>query len=403
MNDLPSVKSKIPESTASGPDDDIQESRPEKSVLNPRFLSEKSIVVIGDTSNCLKVGSINEPDLPAVSALEFASGKRIEWTVISEAEFNARIAVPCREQAKAAPVSLLPISENQVESSGRASHVSSTSLLDRAMVGFDPVLTGVNWTKPLAQLLAANYSPLQAGEAMLGFPKAESQFDHELLQMAGKLRDGQPIECAIKELSNVPEYVSAALNACNSEHEQTAAFIAISACTDAIRRQRSKLNAAFPDLAMMWLPVTIVWFAVAGWAGFLAAVSGVCVIIKLRDISGRGRMSDLLRAEVMLLICALSTQKMPPSVIIRGAASHLAACLPTWRSLPDTRERLAHALEMTDLPAALLMKGDLADAAKRLATEYSDRSDTAFRQFVSLSRMAATLLISIALVLLLVS
>lgn len=407
MNHPPFLKSTITTSTASCPTDDIQASGqasgPGKLALNPNYLTEKSIVVLGETSSRLAVQSINEVDHQTVSALEFASGKSIEWTVVSETEFNARVAAPGQEQAGALPDSWHPLSQTQVEHTGRTQSVSNTSLLDRAMAGFDPVLTCVNWSKPLAQLLAADYSPQEAGETLLGLSKAESQYDRELLQMAGKLRDGQSIDCAIKELSNLPEYVPAAMNACNSEHEQIAAFIAISACTDAIRHRRSIINAAITDLAMMWLLVTIVCFALAGWAGFVAATAGVGVIIKVRERAGRNRLSDLLRAEVMLLICALSAQKMPPSAVIRAAASHLAACLPTWGSLPDTRERLALALEMTDLPFALLMKGDLADAAQRLAAEYSDRSDTALRQFVRLSRMAAAGLFSIALVLLLVS
>jgi hypothetical protein len=403
MNDLPFLKSNTQKSAASYPKDDVKESGPGKFPLNPNFLNEKSILVLGETLNCLTIGSVNDFDHHAVSALEFASGKSIEWTVISEAEFNARVAAPGREQAGISPVSVLPIPETRLGSARRAQTVSSTSLLDRVMAGFDPVLTSVNWTKPLAQLLAAGYSPQEAGEALLGLSKAESQDDHELRQIAGKLRDGQSINCVIKELSNMPEYLPAALNACNSEQEQIAAFIAISACTDVIRRRRSKINAGISELAMMWLPVTIVWFTVAGWAGSLAAIAGVSVIIKLRELAGRNRMSDLLRAEVMHLICVLSTQKMPPSVVIRAATSHLSACLPTWGSLPDTRERLALALAMTDLPFALLLKGELADAARRLAAEYSDQSETALSQFVHLSRIAAASLFSIALVLLLAS
>lgn len=75
-----------------------------------------------------------------------------------------------------------------------------------------------------------------------------------------------------------------------------------------------------------------------------------------------------------------ATRDIPPSRAIRASLARLDAMLPTWGTLPDTRDGLARALALPPSSRALLMKGDLADATRLCARLHSQRGDSALTQ-----------------------
>ena len=117
-----------------------------------------------------------------------------------------------------------------------------------------------------------------------------------------------------------------------------------------------------------------------------------------RRLLGRRLAGDWLRAEILAITEAMARLPVPPTLAIRAGLARLGALVPGAGAVPAERQSLALALELAPLDAALLERGDLAEASARIAAACAARADASTNGFAWLVRLSASFLIAAAIV-----
>jgi hypothetical protein len=100
------------------------------------------------------------------------------------------------------------------------------------------------------------------------------------------------------------------------------------------------------------------------------------VFSKVRNLTAPRRDSDPTRSEVLGIVSVMAGLRVTPADAIRVGLTRLDALEPTWGRVPDGREDLAAALRLRPLSRAILMRGDLAEAARRLSRDCAQGAET---------------------------
>ncbi len=375
--------------------------------LNAGFLQARSIVVLDRTSTRLTVGSPGKLDNDVAVALQFACGLAIDHVVLPADHFAQPLADQSGAQATAAPsmpvvsVDRDPTSVAAADYPGTAHPTAlgkSQSLFDRVGAAVSADRKGGLAFGALARLLDAGFLPIEAGREILALADWSPEIDQDGLRIARALVAGCPLDEAIALSPGPVDCFAGLLAACACERDQIDAVVKIAAWSDENDRRQATVARSVVEMAALGAAATLVAFTFAMPAGF--AVVAACVFLGLRArhaIAGP-QVNDGLRADVLGLVATFAALRLPPMIVIRSAAAHLAKRMPTWGKLPETREDLARALALDPMARTLFLRGDLAEAAQRVAGDYARRDRAVMDHLRWQARAYALGLLSLALI-----
>ena len=351
--------------------------------LNPAFLAERQVVLLELSSRQLIVGMADAGDARTIAGLRFATGLDIAAVQLSPAEISARLV---DHTAFAAAETLLPAAFRNPESLfGR--------LTRRLGAGQDEAAL-----EPLARLFEAGAGLAEAGSVLLTLHPWRTRYAPGLLRIAAQLELGQPLETALRSGGRQFIWLAEVLASCPAETDRRIAFARIIMLQNAISRGRAPARQALWELAALAPLAILAWWPIAPGAALAIVAAAILAWVHGRRLMGRGLAGDGLRAEILAVTEAMARLPVPPAVAIRAGLARLGSLVPSASAFPAERRSLALALELAPFDAALLQRGDLAEASARIAATCTARADASTNSFAWLVRLSASVLIAAAVV-----
>ncbi len=252
----------------------------------------------------------------------------------------------------------------------------------------------------LGRLLAAGFTPAEAGTIITQAHGRGVCLPAGDLAAAEGLSKGQNLEAALAQAAVSP-WLKFALACAHEGADQATIVVKLSDCEAAMAHGRSEARRLVLELAAWTVPALIAWRSISLSACALIAAGIVLIWVNIRAVVRDRPNNDVVRAAVLEIISALARLGMLDSVAIRIGLVRLNSLAPTWGQLPDEREGLARALALPPLTAALLERGDLAEAAARTAYQCRERAKQILERTRWLVRCSGILLVGTATTLLL--
>ncbi len=324
--------------------------------LNPSYLRSRGLVVLERDRDSVTVGSWRDLDVGERRALEFATGAQLRLVRLSKDEVAARAAPDAVDQ----PVPALH------SAAGMPHAPSLASLLqEKFRVGGSPEAM-------LAHLLEAGYSPQDAWTSF----DVDGSHTSRLPGFSTAMARGDSFADAIEGEGALPLWLRNIVAASHEEDAQIGSFIAVARFDETMARMSTTVRRSRIEAAMLWLAAVVAAFTVSAVFGLIAATTGTAMTLWYGRLCARHPQSDLMRAEILRMVDVAARRDIPPTLAIRASLARLDAVLPTWGTLPDTREGLAKALSLPPLSHAVLMKGDLSEGAGRAAAVHAQIGET---------------------------
>ncbi len=351
--------------------------------LNPAFLAEREVVLLELSGGQLVVGMADAGDTRMIAALRFATGLDIAAVELSPAEISARLA---GHMAFPAAEILPPAAFRNPESLfGRLTRWLGTGQDEAAL-------------EPLARLFEAGAGLAEAGSILLTLYPWRARYAPDLLRIAAQLELGQPIETALRSGGRQFIWLAEVLATCPAETDRRIAFTRIIMLQIAIARRRAPARQALWELAALAPFAILAWWPIAPGAAMAIVAAAILAWVHGRRLTGRGLAGDGLRAEILAVTAAMARLPVPPALAIQAGLARLGSLVPCVSVFPAERQSLALALELAPFDAALLQRGDLAEASARIAATCAARADASTNSFAWLVRLSASVLIAAAVV-----
>ena len=351
--------------------------------LNPAFLADREVVLLELSGRRLVVGMADAGDARTIAGLRFATGLNIAAVKLSPAEISARLA---DHIAFAAAPTLTSAAYRGPESLfGR--------LTRRLRTGQDEAAL-----EPLARVFEAGAGLAEAGSILLTLHPWRARYAPDLLRIAAQLELGQPLDTALSSGGRQSIWLAEVLAACPAGTDRRLAFARIVMLQIAISRRRAPARYALWELAALAPLAVLTWRTIAPGAATAIVAAAILAWAHGRRLAGRGPPGDWLRTEILAITEAMAWLPVPPAVAIRAGLARLGALVPGASDFPAERESLALALKLAPLDAALLQRGDLAEASAKIAATCAARADANTNSFAWLVRLSGSLLIAAAVV-----
>ena len=327
--------------------------------LNPTYFIQNRLVPLGLSDGRLAVGMRDIGDRDTIAVLRLATGFDIDPVAMSAAEIATLLDSRSHPQsAQSAPKP--------------HRSVKAESLLDR-LFGWVRGEGSGGLLLPLAQLLDAGYDPKQSAEVLLRAQSAGLRFGPTLAHISARLASGTALGTALLETPEVPRWMADAVASCHRPADEPAAL----AGTVLVERDgalhRENARRLVVETALLSLLVIAAWLAISVWAGCLAALPCLLALAHVGSLTSRHPRNDTVRGEVLAITAVLAKLHVPTASAIRCTLARLNTVAPTGARLPDCRGDLAIALGLPPLWTALLMRGELGDAASRVSTLCAER------------------------------
>lgn len=314
--------------------------------LSPQFLAANDIVGFRRDEGVLVVTARRPLSDGARAALEFAAGGPVT-AVTAELE-------PPRVRSD--PVISAPGDPSTADKSLITS--LGTSLFARAnrqdgrlgsLVGF-------------ADCLEAGYSPRQAAELML-FIGAGRSTDADLRGFCQDISASGDFAVAVARCRAVPFWLGQTVAATPDPVTQVEVFARLVPIGAAIQTQSGQQRFRSVWFAAVWILAASAWALLSILAGGAVAAAGLAFALWRRG----GDTAPRHHPEIMRVVHAAHQSNLPPAVCIRTAGQLLMQFQMMQGRMPETRESLGAAFHLSPLRQAIFARGDLGEAAERLA------------------------------------
>jgi hypothetical protein len=121
-----------------------------------------------------------------------------------------------------------------------------------------------------------------------------------------------------------------------------------------------------------WTVVAVaLWQALEPALAVVAAIAGALLWRRLNSLGQPRPESDLDRAAVLGTVAIVADGGAAECGAVQAGFVRLQALVPSWGQLPHGRTQLAEVLQLQPLAQKVLLRGSLADAARRLASDYT--------------------------------
>lgn len=337
----------------------------DKVQLNTDFLSARGIAVLDDSPDALTVVMADPSDGDALAALRFAAGKPV-FVQASDPVPDAPTNAPDAGSTSSAPLELQPFAlAPPAPAPARSSSLTQT--IGRWLDGAPLDALGF---APLAALIESGLSPQQAASEIITASHG-SALPEPAARLLDRLVAGESLDRALPAAGPSAAWLATALSACPDESDRQNAFVALVRQEEQAAEHTVRAGAALAvylalavpfvaALGAVSLPIAILALALTGWLG-----------ARLWALNTSTPRSPAVRAAVLGTVAILATNRAAPRSAIRSGFARLARTVPTWGSLPETRDELANALALDPLERTGLLAGELdaaaASAARRSA------------------------------------
>ena len=350
--------------------------------LNPAFLAEREVVLLELSGRQMVVGMADAGDARTIAGLRFATGLDIAAVKLSPAEISARLG----NRTSFTIDRTNPVAFRNTESLFSRLARQLGARQDEAAL------------EPLARLFEAGAGLAEAGSILLTLHPWRARYAPDLLRIAAQLDLGQPLETALRSGGRQFNWLAEVLASCPAETDRRIAFARIMMLQIAISRRRAPARQALWELAALAPLAILAWRTIAPGAAMAIVAAAILAWAHGRRLTGQGPAGDWLRAEILAITEAMARLPVPPAVAIRAGLARLGALVPGASAFPAERENLALALELAPLDAALLQRGDLAEASANIAAACAARADANTDSFAWLVRLSGSFLIAAAVV-----
>lgn len=342
--------------------------------LNPSFLAQHGMTLIGVRDGRLTVAMRDCDDRDAIAALRFATGLEIAPVPLYEHEPE-----------------LLRAFEHDAARRGSA---PGPSLLDQISERLPFHRDPETVLAPLTMLLKAGYEPAQAGERLLLI----EPLDPRLRMLAQRLADRQPLETVIADCGMFP-WLMEAMQAWAGRQPAPADLIVAVVRAGPLTVMRKGAVRLTGECLILSLPLLVAARALPAGMAVVLGLLAVLLLSSLRLLLAKRADSDTVRAEVLGLVGKLAAMGLPPALAIRTGLSRLHSLTGGHSAREPSREHLADVLSLPGMPTALLMHGELDKAAAHTAACCLGRAERRMERFSWILRAVVLAAFGVALVL----